>query len=230
MTTQALSYLKAGAFRRNARPALTGGIVLALLSLALLPASTAHVAYSDVSTAGPAVASLASTWPAQKTVAARADSRPAAPAGTDALAGILARKYRISEVATREFVLTAQREGSRSGIDPILLLAVMAIESRFNPVAQSDGGAMGLMQVVPRYHAEKFETADHATVLDPPSNIHVGTRILRECISRGGGEVAGLQLYNGAPGDATNAYATRVLGEKQWLHDALRRALDRARA
>ena len=204
--------------------------MLALLSLALLPASTAHVADIGASAASPTAASLASTWPVQNTVAARADSRAPAPIGTDALAGILARKYRISEVATREFVLTAQREGSRAGIDPLLLLAVMAIESRFNPVAQSDGGAMGLMQVIPRYHAEKFETADHAKVLDPPTNIHVGARILRECISRGGSEVAGLQLYNGAPGDATNAYATRVLGEKQWLHDALRRALDRARA
>ncbi len=230
MTKQALSYLKAGALHRNAYPALAGGIVLALLSLALLPASTAHVAAIGATAAGRAAATPASTWPVQNAVAARADSRAPAPVGTDALAGILARKYRISEVATREFVLTAQREGSRSGIDPLLLLAVMAIESRFNPVAQSDGGAMGLMQVIPRYHAEKFETADHAKVLDPPTNIHVGARILRECISRGGSEVAGLQLYNGATSDATNAYATRVLGEKLWLHDALRRALDRARA
>ena len=230
MTKQALSYLKAGGFRRNARLALAGGIVLATLSLALLPASTAHVADTGVAAAGPAGASLASTWPTHNIVAARIENRPDVPVGTDALAGILARKYRISEVATREFVLTAQREGSRSGIDPLLLLAVMAIESRFNPVAQSEGGAMGLMQVIPRYHAEKFETADHTKVLDPPTNIHVGARILRECIGRGGSEVAGLQLYNGAPGDATTAYATRVLGEKQWLHEVLRRALDRVRA
>ena len=228
MAKQALSALKTGAFHPKARStAMAGVIALALLSLAPLPASTAHV---EVQTARSVAPPLASSGHLQRAVDMRSDARPAPPAGIDALAGIVAKKYRISEVATREFVLTAQHEGSKSGIDPLLLLAVMAIESRFNPVAQSDGGAMGLMQVIPRYHTEKFETMDHGTVLDPPTNIHVGARILRECISRGGSEIAGLQLYNGAPGDPTNAYATRVLSEKQWLREALHRAMDRARA
>ncbi|MEO8739388.1 MAG: lytic transglycosylase domain-containing protein [Casimicrobiaceae bacterium] len=200
---------------------------MALLSMALLQASTTHI---DVQDARSLPASLTSTGHLQETAIARAEPPVGNPAGIDALAGILAKKYRISEVATREFVLSARREGSKSGIDPLLLLAVMAVESRFNPVAQSDGGAMGLMQVIPRYHAEKFETADRAEVLDPPTNIHVGARILKECISRGGNEIAGLQLYNGAPTDTTNAYATRVLGEMRWLQDALHRAMERARA
>lgn len=148
----------------------------------------------------------------------------------DALAGVVARKYHVSEEATREFVRTAYREGARHGIDPLLIVSIMAIESRFNPVAQSDGGAMGLMQVIPRFHAEKFEAAERSSVLDPRTNIQVGVRILKEYIGRGGNELAGLQLYNGAPGDASFAYATRVLGEKQALLDAMRRGRDRARA
>ncbi len=148
----------------------------------------------------------------------------------DALAAIVARKYRVSEEATREFVRTAYREGARHGIDPLLIVSVMAVESRFNPVAQSEGGAMGLMQVIPRFHAEKFDAADRSSVLDPRTNIQVGVRILKEYIGRGGNELAGLQLYNGAPDDASFAYANRVLGEKQSLQDAMRRERDRVRA
>ncbi len=151
--------------------------------------------------------------------------------GIEAVAIIVARKYRVSQEATREFVRTAYREGVRHGVDPLLIVSVMAVESRFNPVAQSDGGAMGLMQVIPRFHAEKFEASANRSVLDPGTNIQVGVKILKEYIGRGGNELAGLQLYNGASGDVSFAYATRVLGEKQWLQDAVRRSSrERARA
>jgi soluble lytic murein transglycosylase-like protein len=148
----------------------------------------------------------------------------------DAIASIVARKYRVSELATREFVRAAYEEAARLRLDPLLIVAVMAVESRFNPVAQSDSGAMGLMQVIPRYHTQKFDAASHGSVLDPRANIQVGAQILKEYIVRGGTELVGLQLYNGAIGDPDAAYGTRVLAEKQWLKDALRRARDRARA
>lgn len=148
----------------------------------------------------------------------------------DALAGIIARKYRVSEEATRSLVAAAYREGLRNGVDPLLLIAVIAIESRFNPIAQSDGGAVGLMQVIPRYHADKLDAAGRNAVLDPHMNIQVGARILKEYIARGGNEIAGLQLYNGSSADASNAYATRVLGEKQWLKNSIGHAKERARA
>jgi soluble lytic murein transglycosylase-like protein len=84
--------------------------------------------------------------------------------------------------------------------------------------------------VIPRYHAEKFDAANRTSVLDPHTNIQLGVKILKEYIGRGGNELAGLQLYNGAPGDASFAYATRVIGERQWLQDAVRHARERARA
>jgi len=148
----------------------------------------------------------------------------------EALAAAVARKYRVSEEATRGLVAAAYREGVRNGLDPLLVIAVIAVESRFNPIAQSDGGAVGLMQVIPHYHADKFDASERASVLEPHMNIHVGARILKEYIARAGNEVAGLQLYNGSSADATNAYANRVLGEKQWLRDAIRRSAQRARA
>jgi soluble lytic murein transglycosylase-like protein len=148
----------------------------------------------------------------------------------DALSALIAKKYRVSEQATRGLVAAAYREGLRNGVDPLLLLAVIAIESRFNPIAQSDGGAVGLMQVIPHYHADKLGAIELASVLEPHMNIQVGARILKDYIARGGNEVAGLQLYNGASADASNAYANRVLGEKQWLQNAIARSKERARA
>jgi soluble lytic murein transglycosylase-like protein len=146
----------------------------------------------------------------------------------EAVAGIVARRYRVSLEATRSMVSAAYRSGSRSGVDPLLIIAVIAVESRFNPIAQSDGGAMGLMQIIPHFHADKL--LPDGSVLDPETNIAVGASVLRDYIRRGGTEVAGLQLYNGASDDTSNSYATRVLNEKQRLREALRREGEHNRA
>ena len=148
----------------------------------------------------------------------------------EALATLVARKYRIAPEVTRGLVATTYREGQRIGLDPLLIIAVIAVESRFNPIAQSDGGAQGLMQVIPGYHKNHIEAAHVDSVLDPHANIRLGARVLKEYIRRGGTEVAGLQLYNGSADDATNAYATKVLGEKQRLQQVVQRVRDRARA
>jgi soluble lytic murein transglycosylase-like protein len=145
-------------------------------------------------------------------------------ANVEALIDAAARRYRISIQAMRDLVDTAYAEARRNRLDPLLIIAVMAVESRFNPIAQSDAGATGLMQVIPHYHSDKFSVANGETVLDPRINIKVGAQVLREYIVRGGSEAAGLQLYNGASGDASNAYANRVLAERARLQVAVRRA------
>jgi soluble lytic murein transglycosylase-like protein len=148
----------------------------------------------------------------------------------EALAALVGKKYRISTEATRGLVATAYAEGKRIGVDPLLIIAVIAVESRFNPIAESDGGAQGLMQVIPAYHKDHFDAVGVDSVLDPNANIRVGARILKEYIRRGGTEIAGLQLYNGSSDDATNAYAVKVLGEKQRLQQVVRRVHERQRA
>jgi len=153
--------------------------------------------------------------------------RPADPE-IEAVANAVARRYRISREATRDLVGTAYREGKGIGVDPLLIIAVMAVESRFNPFAQSDGGAIGLMQVIPRYHTDKFDAGE--SMLDPRRNIQLGARVLKEYIRRGGTDVAGLQLYNGASADASTVYANKVLGERQRIREAIRRERDRSRA
>jgi len=158
--------------------------------------------------------------------------RSVAPADREieAVANAVARRYRISLEATRELVGTAYREGKVIGVDPLLIIAVMAVESRFNPIAQSDGGAIGLMQVIPRFHADKFDVAHGKSMLDPRTNIELGARVLKDYIRRGGTDVAGLQLYNGASADAGNGYANKVLGERQRLREAVRQGGNHIRA
>ncbi len=140
-----------------------------------------------------------------------------------ALANHLARRYRVAPEPLEELVHAAFAAGRLTQLDPLLILAVIAVESRFNPIAESDYGARGLMQVVPRFHLEKL--AGHggeATLLEPHTNILVGTRILDEYIQRTGSLEAGLQLYAGAADDPARGYAQRVLAEQQRLVQVMR--------
>ncbi|MGB7543555.1 MAG: transglycosylase SLT domain-containing protein [Burkholderiales bacterium] len=141
-----------------------------------------------------------------------------------ALAGYLSRRYRIASGATEQLVGAAHDAGQEVGLDPLLILAVMAIESRFNPIAESVVGAKGLMQVMPKHHQDKLaEAGGEESMLDPTTNIFLGARILKEYIRRTGSLEAGLQSYNGALSDASSQYAQKVIAEKERLQQAVRR-------
>jgi soluble lytic murein transglycosylase-like protein len=165
---------------------------------------------------------------------ARTGAEELTPAA-ERLASFVARHYRVARESSRDMVRTAFREGRRNDIDPLLILAVIAVESRFNPIAESEQGAVGLMQIVPRFHMDKVNTGVDAganaagpSFLPPHANIAIGARILKDSIRRGGGEVAGLQLYNGSFDDDSRAYANRVQVERRRLETALPRVRSRA--
>jgi len=142
-----------------------------------------------------------------------------------ALVAHLSRRFYIAAESTEHVVRTSFRAAREVGLDPLLVLAVIAIESRFNPVAESVMGAKGLMQIIPKYHREKLaEHGGDLAVLDPESNIQVGARILQEYVHRTGTLEAGLQFYNGAMRDETAGYAAKVLAERQRLEMVLRSA------
>src|SRR5260370_31516762 len=102
-----------------------------------------------------------------------------------ALANYVSRKYRIAPDATEQFVGAAYDAGRQVGLDPLLILAVMAVESRFNPVAESLMGAKGLMQVIPKHHLDKLlEHGGEEAVLDPMINIALRPRILKQYLRR----------------------------------------------
>ena len=139
-----------------------------------------------------------------------------------ALTEAIARRYRVAEEAIVEIVSSAYRAGADHRVDPLLILAVVAVESRFNPVAQSVLGAKGLMQVLPQFHREKLrEHGGEAALLETEANIQIGTRILREYLRRSGETQAALQMYVGAD---TDEYPNKVLAERSRLQQAVARA------
>ena len=143
-----------------------------------------------------------------------------------ALVGYLTRRFSIAAAPTSVVVETAYRAAGETGLDPLLVLAVISIESRFNPIAESVMGAKGLMQIIPRYHLARLkEHGGEEAVFDPESNILVGAKILQEYVYRTGALETGLQSYNGASRDESGQYALRVLAERERLDRALRTAL-----
>jgi len=140
-----------------------------------------------------------------------------------ALAEHLSKRFYISPGATERMVAAAHRAASEVGLDPLLVLAVISIESRFNPIAESVMGAKGLMQIIPKYHLDKLSAAGgEDAVFDPESNIHIGARILQEYVHRTGTLEAGLQFYNGAWRDNSAQYAHKVMAERARLEQVLR--------
>ncbi|MCG2576482.1 transglycosylase SLT domain-containing protein [Dechloromonas sp. XY25] len=132
------------------------------------------------------------------------------------------RRYKVSIEAVQPIFATAQSVGKELHIDPLLIIAVIGVESGFNPFSQSVVGAQGLMQVVPRYHQDKLPE-DSTSFLDPVTNVQVGARVLKESIRRQGGLEEGLQQFGGAIGDAGRRYAGKVLAERQRLEQAAQR-------
>jgi soluble lytic murein transglycosylase-like protein len=148
-----------------------------------------------------------------------------------ALVDYLSRRFVVAQDATEQMVEVAYRAAQRVGLDPLLVLAVISVESAFNPVAESGMGAKGLMQIIPKYHRAKLlEHGGDEAVLDPESNILVGARILQEYVYRTGTLEAGLQFYNGASWDGSAQYAQKVMAERGRLELVVRAALSRHRA
>jgi soluble lytic murein transglycosylase-like protein len=141
------------------------------------------------------------------------------------LAEFLSRKYKVSQDAIFDLVGLAHATGRQIGLDPLLIIAVISVESRFNPIAESVAGAKGLMQVIPRFHVDKLRShGGEDTVFDPETNIRVGTQILKEYLTRTGNLSMALQMYAGALSDDNDAYTNRVLGEKYRLQQIVGRA------
>ena len=132
-----------------------------------------------------------------------------------AVAFWLSKKYRVAPEPLSVLVAEAYDIGARAKIDPTLILAIMAIESSFNPFAQSSVGAQGLMQVMTKVHTDKYENfGGHFAAFDPVTNLRVGVKVLQECIARAGSVEGGLRYYVGAanlPDDG--GYAAKVMAE-----------------
>ena len=138
----------------------------------------------------------------------------------------LTKKFGLSPEDTAHYVAQAITVGKEVNLDPTLILAVMAIESSFNPRAESRAGAQGLMQVRTHVHQEKFEPyGGPLAAFIPEANIRVGALILKACIAKAGSLEAGLKNYLGAPNAASgiNTYTGKVFSEREELRSIARR-------
>lgn len=139
-----------------------------------------------------------------------------------ALSAFVANRYRVSQDVAFDLVTVAHRAGHQLKLDPLLIIAVIAIESRFNPIAESSAGAKGLMQIIPKYHGDKLEEfGGEQAVFEPEANIHVGARILKEYLRRTGNLGIALQMYAGALGDNEDQYTRKVLNERHRLQQVV---------
>jgi hypothetical protein len=140
-----------------------------------------------------------------------------------ALAFWLARKYGVAPEPLSALVSVAFEVGAKAKLDPTLILAIMAIESGFNPFAQSPVGAQGLMQVMTKVHSDKYENfGGKLAAFDPVTNLRVGVKVLQECISRAGSVEGGLKFYVGAGNNADDGgYAGKVLAEHARLQSVV---------
>ena len=139
------------------------------------------------------------------------------------LSKYLSRRFQIASEATKRMVGAAYDAAREVGLDPLVLLAVISVESRFNPIAQSGAGAKGLMQIIPKYHRAKLDDLGGEQALwDPEANIRLGALILQEYVYRTGTLEAGLQYYNGAYWDGRAQYAQKVLNERARLLEVVR--------
>jgi soluble lytic murein transglycosylase-like protein len=132
------------------------------------------------------------------------------------IAKFIAARYRLTVDATSEFVYHAFRAAKDTKVDPMLVLAVMSVESSFNPRAQSVAGAQGLMQVLTRVHVEKFlPFGGIPAAFDPVANIRVGSVILKEYIQREGSVEGALKSYVGAAlAEHDGGYGMKVLNAR----------------
>jgi hypothetical protein len=131
----------------------------------------------------------------------------------------IARRYNVAPEPISRLVQEAWVVGERVGMEPTLVLAVMAVESGFNPFAQSHVGAQGLMQVMTRIHHDKYAIfGGQNAAFDPVTNLRVGVQVLKDCIRKAGSLEGGLKYYVGAANMVDDGgYATKVLAEQAYL-------------
>ncbi|AKM00565.1 MULTISPECIES: lytic transglycosylase domain-containing protein [Burkholderia cepacia complex] len=191
------------------------------VGLDVAPEAAAQGDASDPARNGPSPVALAKLIPTQRVAADARDDRALASNREQALvATYLSRRYRVAQEPVGQLVKAAFQTGRDVGLDPLLLLSVMAIESGFNPYAESGVGAKGLMQVMSKVHSDKFEYFGGTdTALQPLANLQVGALVLKDCIARGGSLANGLRLYNGSTNPDDTAYGSKVMAERGRLRD-----------
>ena len=143
--------------------------------------------------------------PAWPTSAEVVDLPPEEAPTAEEIATVVSSRFHIRSHDALGIGHAVLTEARRFTISPLLLLAVIAVESSFDRSAVSVVGAKGLMQVLPSQHRDRvLRTSD---LTDPRTNVHIGSAILRDYIRSSDGNLEGaLYRYSGG----AKGYARRV--------------------
>jgi len=134
-----------------------------------------------------------------------------------AVADFFEKKYGLDRTKIEEYVSNAVVIAKEANIDPVLLLAVISVESNFNPNTKSTAGAEGLMQVMTSVHKDKYALyGGTSDAVKPEVNIRVGAYILKYLIASAGSLRNGLKFYVGAANaEDDGGYADKVMAERR---------------
>ena len=140
----------------------------------------------------------------------------AAPQAADPAPSIASRTAQLRDTVYAGLITAA---AETHGVDPILIQALIQVESNYKPRARSSKGAMGLMQLMPSV-AREYKVRN---AYDPASNIDAGVRKLKSLIDSMGDLRLALAAYNAGEGAVsrfggippyreTQNYVSRILG------------------
>jgi len=130
----------------------------------------------------------------------------------------------VSQASGPELTRLAEEASRRYGLDPSLVLAVVAVESGFRPEAVSPKGAQGLMQLMPRT-AAALGVSDP---LDPEQNLDAGVRHLEALLKQYNGDLRrALAAYNAGQGAVAKYSGVPPYRETR---EYVKRVLERYRA
>ena len=117
-----------------------------------------------------------------------------------------------SEEAAYPYQDIIEREAKKQDLSPLLIAAIIQIESAGDPRAIGDGGeSYGLMQIQPRWHEEEMKRLGATDLLDPEENVRLGCAIFRGILDQAGGDVdKALTIYNAGHDTGSREYADRV--------------------
>lgn len=133
------------------------------------------------------------------------------------IASYISNTYKIPMKNAEKIVYTTFEESNKKNLEPMLVLSLIDSESGFQQHVKSPVGAVGLTQVMPKYHQAKIaelRKTDGTDIFSITGNIKVGTQILREYINLAGGNLQkALQMYNGSLNDSKKRYSSKIMSK-----------------
>lgn len=138
----------------------------------------------------------------------------------------LSRKYRVSAEPLGAMVAEAWALGERSQLPPSLILAIMAVQSRFNPFASGTSNQVGLMQIDLQAHAEALaQFGGPLAAFDPLTNVRVGVRHLQGLMQQSENLEEALALFGLSSGYTDEGqFVDRVLAEQLLIEKSFEKA------